>query len=205
MISRLIDLGVTTPPISDTERREWRVYGCECGTIKKLRTRDVRANKILSCGCLRKEKIAALRRSHGRQVDDPTYGSWAAMRSRCGNPANSQYHNYGGRGIVVCPQWSSFESFLHDMGERPTDTTLDRIDTDGPYSPDNCRWATDMEQRRNKRNNARILFGDKLITISELSEMANLPYSVVFNRIRRYGWTAQRAVSTPKREPRAAK
>jgi hypothetical protein len=82
----------------------------------------------------------------------PTYRSWQAMRQRCTNPTNASWAHYGGRGITVCERWQdSFESFLADMGERPTGRTLDRVDVDGNYEPGNCRWATPLEQARNKR------------------------------------------------------
>jgi hypothetical protein len=90
------------------------------------------------------------------------YNSWQSMLSRCNNPKNMQYRNYGGRGITVCDEWkNSFENFLKDMGERPENTSLDRIDVNGNYSPNNCRWATKAEQARNKRQTIWITFDEK--------------------------------------------
>jgi hypothetical protein len=80
-----------------------------------------------------------------------TYNSWAAMKERCLNPHNSKYSEYGGRGISVCERWMQFKNFLQDMGKRPRGKTLDRIDPDGGYSPDNCRWSTAKQQRCNQR------------------------------------------------------
>jgi hypothetical protein len=88
--------------------------------------------------------------SHGMS-GTPTYASWQAMKARCQNPNDIGWRLYGGRGIKVCPEWQTFVGFLADMGERPEETSLDRIDPDGHYEPGNCRWADSITQANNTR------------------------------------------------------
>jgi len=106
--------------------------------------------------------------THG-QTCSFEYISWIGMFQRCNNPNDRGYSNYGGRGIKVCDRWfQSFENFLADMGKKPTPShTIDRIDNDGNYTPENCRWATMQEQCRNRRNNRRITFQGKTLCIIE--------------------------------------
>lgn len=120
---------------------------CDCGETLVVRAGGLRTGNTRSCGCLK------ITHGHARGgTRSPTNSTWIAMRQRCYNPNHDCYHMYGGRGIEVCERWQgSFENFLEDMGERPEGMTLDRINNDGDYSPDNCRWATPKQQSRSIR------------------------------------------------------
>lgn len=135
------------------------------------------------------------RATHGMR-HTPTWKAWSAMRDRCLTPTNKSYPRYGGRGITICDRWESFEAFLADMGERPKGTTLGRIDNDGPYSPDNCRWETARQQANNRRNNVRVRWRGEERTVAEWARIVGLERKTLEYRIRS-GWDAERALTTP--------
>lgn len=132
----------------------YAIAECECGGYVHAHLPKIITGHTKSCGCINREKPQALKHGHSSRIKhSKTYNSWAGMIQRCTNPNHCGYKNYGGRGITICPEWlESFENFLSDMGERPEGMTIDRINVDGNYCPDNTRWATDAEQRANKRN-----------------------------------------------------
>ena len=129
------------------------VCECTCGTQKIVCGSALRSGRQVSCGCRMRTVARETFTKHGHSglAATPTYYSWKNMWRRCTNPKHPRYKDWGGRGITVCKRWRKFENFLADMGERPTNLTLDRRDNDGNYTPSNCRWATALEQRRNQR------------------------------------------------------
>ncbi len=170
-------------------RTKW-LYACHCGNtiVRGAYTRLDRHKR--SCGCLGKLM------KHGAHKTKE-YQAWADMISRCFNPSHKCFVDYGGRGITVCDVWvSSFEAFYADMGDCPTNKSIDRIDNDGPYSPENCRWATANEQQNNRRVNRLITYDGNTKTITEWSRTIGINVLTLTKRLA-MGWPINRAFEEP--------
>lgn len=163
---------------------------CECGTLRPVAASNLRSGASGSCGCRGSAAIADARRVHG-QWGTPTYGSWAAMNRRC-----RAEPRYLARGITVCSRWSVFANFLADMGERPDGKSLDRIDNEKGYSPENCRWATARQQNRNTTRNRRVTFEGRTLCVTEWAAELGMPPKTLALRFAR-GWSPERALTTP--------
>lgn len=129
---------------------------------------------------------------------EPLYGAWRRMIDRCHLPTSDGYHKYGGRGIYVCDRWrESFLNFLKDMGPRPEGMTLDRIDNDGPYCPENCRWATARQQSDNRRITILLTYAGKTQSLVEWAEEFNMKPVTLRSRLVRYDWDIEKSLSEP--------
>lgn len=182
----------------------WRCK-CRCGNFADVLSSSLRKKKTRSCGCFMREEASkrAYRHGHNRTRDgnmarSPTYRSWAMMIQRCINKNLKGYSDYGGRGIKVCDRWKeSFTNFLADMGPRPSpEHSIDRIDNDGHYEPGNCRWATDHQQRRNKRTTRLLTLDGKTQCIADWTRDIVVAAGTISQRLSR-GWSVERALSTP--------
>lgn len=177
----------------------WRCH-CECGNKTTVTGGDLRSGHTTSCGCAQRGKISAARKVHG-QTETPLHVRWKNMIQRTSDPNSSSYANYGGRGITVCERWREpnglgFANFAADMGLAfREELTLDRIDFNGPYSPENCRWVTPTEQARNRRSNRLLTFQGQTKTLAEWADLTGLRSRAIWWRVFQGGWSVERALT----------
>lgn len=173
---------------------------CDCGNTKILTTGVLKNGAVKSCGCLRSEMISNKNYKHGMS-ETRIYKTWKSMKYRCFNSNADEYERYGGRGITVCKDWLKFENFYNWAMENGYDDnlTIDRIDNDGNYEPDNCRWISFREQTRNKSINRKITYKGKTKCLIEWAEYFGINPSTIRMRIDRYGWSVEKALETPAR------
>ncbi len=178
------------------------VCRCDCGKTITTNGWSLRNGATKSCGCLRRTAVTTHGLSHTR-----LYCIWTSMKNRCYDPNMRFYKDYGGRGIVVCDEWRknfiAFYNWAMSHGYRE-DLTLDRIDNDGPYSPENCRWATRKEQANNRRGGTKVTLHGQTRSILEWCGFFKIEYHVVRMRINS-GWPIERALMTPVRPCRKSR
>lgn len=187
--------------IERVDGERWK-FRCQCGNEKVMYRRNVTRGASQSCGCLQRETTARVKTTHGHskgRVITPEFQTYRSMMARCYRASNNRYCQYGERGIEVCERWrNSFQTFLDDMGPRPSRLhSLDRVDNDADYSPQNCRWATRRQQCRNRSSNIIVSVAGQSMTLIEASERFDIKYGTLKARILKHGWDHDRAVSTP--------
>lgn len=163
-------------------RRIWECV-CDCGSVVAVSAALLKRLEKFSCGC------TPASRKHG-MTNTPTYRIWSAMHDRCRNPANRFFHRYGGRGVKVCERWGGpdgFANFLADMGEKPSGLSIDRIDNDGHYTPENCRWATTGQQTSNRASTRLITFDGETMMLKAWAQRIGISPTTLSLRLKR-GW-----------------
>lgn len=166
---------------------------CECGTSKVITGSLMSQGVVLSCGCLKRERMISRNTKHNG-CGTSTYETWQGMKSRCTNQNQSAYANYGARGITFDSAWDEFAAFVADMGERPNGCTLERIDNDKGYSKENCKWATNAEQSRNTRQNVNLTFNGKTQCMTDWAKELAIPYPTIQDRVRK-GWSVEKTLA----------
>lgn len=183
-------------PYGYKKRRAYWRFRCDCGKERIARTTHVLSGATRSCGCYRNDQVRKALTTHGKNKT-AEHKIWIGMINRCENPRNKLFKWYGQRGISVCPRWRySFARFLADMGPRPSaHYSLDRYpNKHGNYEPNNCRWATDTQQARNRTGNRIVTYLGQRMTLAEAAERAGLKYDTVWARLKR-GWSPHRALT----------
>lgn len=161
---------------------------CQCGVEKRVSANTLRNGTSTKChSCSNK--------LHGME-GTPTYETWAGMKQRCSNPKARFFADYGGRGIKVCDEWQSFENFFADMGERPKGMSIDRIDVNKGYFKENCRWATQKQQIRNRRITRKHEWDGGMYALGDLADMHGLHVRRVQQRLNA-GWSLADALTKP--------
>lgn len=170
---------------------------CECGCEYLASSSNVLYGRVKSCGCRRTRMIGESKLKHGHAPcygpHTLIYGVWKAMRERCGRREHGSYKNYGGRGIRVCDRWHNFENFLADMGEPAPGMTLDRIDNNGDYTPENCRWATRRQQAENQRTNWHVSIDGEEMTAAEATRRLGWKHVRLYKLLYRVGASKPKA------------
>lgn len=166
---------------------------CECGNRKVALGMLLRNGDVQSCGCLHKDAMSETFKTHGKS-GTPIYAIWRSMMQRCFDKGSQAYHRYGGRGISVCERWQSFENFYADMGERPDGTSLERLDNDGDYNPENVIWADAKAQANNRRSNVVIEYNGEKKTMQQWADQLGVKIGTLWMRFNR-GWSVDRAMT----------
>lgn len=185
-------------PVRDGGKVKWHCR-CDCGNDTLATVGNLKSGNTQSCHCLRYEAVSEALTKHG-MTDSREYRIWSHIKDRCYNPNDKSYHRYGARGISICDRWlNSFENFYADVGEIPHGLTLDRIDNDGNYEPENVRVAPPRIQANNRANNRVLTFNGESLTLAQWSRKTGIRYVTLSQRLNAYGWSVEKTLTTPVR------
>ena len=185
--ARMIDITGETfnrlTVVSKNETTGWDCV-CSCGNkVFRVTSDKLKSGNTKSCGCLQPEVVSKLNHTHGMSRT-PTYYTWVNMRIRCYKEDSDYYYRYGGRGITVCDRWKeSFSNFLEDMGPKPEGTSIERLDNDKGYYPENCVWASPLQQALNRSNSVFVTYSGTKYPLMVACEVAGVEYSKIFWRV----------------------
>lgn len=171
---------------------------CDCGNTMLATPDYLKKGRTVSCGCYNRETVIKLSTTHGMS-SSKIYAIWNGMVQRCTNQNSKAFNNYGGRGIKVCDRWMLFENFYDDMGDRPEGKTLERVDNDGDYSPENCIWATRKQQANNRRVCILLTYNGVTQNISQWAADLKLNAKMLYSRYKR-GWSDKDILTKPSRK-----
>lgn len=182
---------------------------CDCGKTKVTPKSYLLRGAVISCGCTRRRpRVSNFKPQYKhRMFATKEWTAWKSMKARCTNPNNQEYHRYGGRGITVCLEWlNSFEVFYKDMGVKPEGFSLDRIDNNGNYCKENCRWATTRQQLNNKSTNVFVTYKGETKSASEFARQYGIKPDTLLGRLQNERWSLDDCFSPVdrhrKRKPR---
>lgn len=170
---------------------------CDCGKITYVLTTNLTCGRTKSCGCLKDEKLIQRSTKHN-QRHTKLYEIWKSMKQRCFNPNNSSFHRYGGRGIIVCDDWKNNFSSFYDWSMTngySQNLSLDRIDNNSNYCPENCRWTDKLTQANNTRTNRYFVYKNQTKTIAEWSRFFNISYKNLYIKLQKNNFDAERTFS----------
>lgn len=186
--------------VNSNRKRSYWWCDCVCGKRSLVRDDHLKSKRVVSCGCFKKKSSVGRPETHGsckNRKSTSEYSAWMSLKSRCLNPNSPNYKDYGGRGITVCDRWlNSFENFLEDMGKRPAKNySINRINNDLGYSPENCRWDTSTNQASNTRINRYIeLYGIRK-SLAEWSRRTSISTYILTRRLDCYKWSVVDALT----------
>lgn len=192
----------------ETGKKARAICSCTCGGITSVVLSKVKTARTVSCGCLISENVHLAHEKNRKHGMSPAsgciseYSIWAGIKQRCLNKNSKHFKDYGGRGITLCEEWMEFTGFFRDMGHRPTPKhSIDRINNDGGYCPENCRWATRKEQCRNTRKTIMIEFNGESVPLVVAAELIGINEHTLYQRLFRHGWAIEDALSIPTQKP----